>query len=106
MPLKISLAHSLVNQPSIHNQSAQGSFLNKKKCEIDVYYRVYSGDMMQFGASTRKYLVNGPDSQLPPEYESENTVKFRQQLMLKTLKAEEKKRKREEEVSGSFSVCC
>lgn len=79
--------------------SAQGTFLNKKKCDKDTYHRVYVGDMIKFGASTRQYILNGPEDQRPPEYESENVVELRRKIEEKN--AERAKRKEEEDNEGS-----
>ena len=80
--------------------SAQGSYINKSKCEIGTYYRCYVGDILRFGASSRQYLVCGPEEQRPEEYDSENMIKYRQKLALQSEKALEKKKKEE---SGDFA---
>ena len=78
--------------------SAQGSFLNKKRCEKDTYYRVYVGDMMKFGGSTRQYILNGPEDQRKEEYESQNTIELRKKIEEKN--AEYARRKEEESTAG------
>lgn len=100
----ISRVHAVLNYRDdgalmlLDLQSAQGSMLNKKRCDSDNYYRVYVGDMLQFGASTRKYIVGGPEEQRPAEYNSENMEKYRQHLQEKTQKAA--KKKKVEEING------
>ena len=71
-------------------QSAQGTFINKKKCDPHTYYRVLVGDIVTFGASTRKYIMNGPSDQQPAEYNSTGMVQYRAALQARTKAAEEK----------------
>jgi pSer/pThr/pTyr-binding forkhead associated (FHA) protein len=71
--------------------SAQGSFLNKKKLEIDTYLKVNVGDMLAFGVSTRLYIVEGPAEEMPSEYDSTNTKLYRQKLLQHTANVEAKK---------------
>jgi hypothetical protein len=72
--------------------SVQGSFINKKPLEKDTYYRLFVGDIIKFGGSSRSYVVLGPESQQQPEYDSENLQKYRQQLQDQTKKLEIKKK--------------
>lgn len=60
--------------------SGLGTYLNKKKIDPDNYHRVYVGDMIKFGESTRLYVVCGPESESLPEYDSENMRKYRENL--------------------------
>ena len=64
--------------------SAQGTFINKKKCDPKTYYRVLVGDIVTFGASTRKYIMNGPSEQQPEEYNSAGMVEYRAKLQART----------------------
>lgn len=61
--------------------SQHGTMVNKKTILPNVYQRVYVGDIIQFGASTRKYLLNGPNSQRLEEYDSANLRNYRNQLV-------------------------
>ena len=45
------------------NNSAHGTSINKKVIEKGIHHRLYVGDMIKFGASTRLYIVNGPENQ-------------------------------------------
>lgn len=47
--------------------STHGTFVNREKVEAGKYVELHVGDSIQFGTSTRMYLVNGPDELLPPE---------------------------------------
>lgn len=64
--------------------SAQGTQLNKSPCEKDTYYRVYVGDMIRFGASTRKYIVAGPEEHRKEEYNSANMENYREKLAIRS----------------------
>eukprot|EP01032_Pedospumella_encystans_P021033 gene21033-23874_t len=81
--------------------SAQGTLLNKKPCEKDSYYRVYVGDLLKFGASTRQYIVSGPEEHRKPEYDSVNMEIYRDKLA--TRSAEIKKKLEKEEEKNVFS---
>ena len=70
--------------------SAQGTFVNKKQLEKDVYQRLYVGDILKFGCSTRMYIVNGPDEQLRQEYDSIGMQKYREKLTDNSNKIKEK----------------
>ena len=75
--------------------SAQGTYVNKKLCLTRVYQRMYVGDIMAFGASTRKYIVCGPESAMPPEYDSENMQQYRLNLARQSNKLETLKKNEE-----------
>ena len=75
----------------------QGTFLNKKRCEKDIFYRVYVGDMIKFGCSTRQYIMCGPENQRQSEYESENTITMRTNIMIKSIELKKKMEDRESE---------
>lgn len=104
----ISRIHAVLNYRSdgslmlLDLNSAQGTYLNKSICEKNVYHRVYVGDIIKFGASTRKYIVNGPDEQRLPEYNSANLINLREKLQ---SRSQEIKRKLEQdnECSWGFS---
>lgn len=57
--------------------STHGTFLNKKKIEPRRYVELSVGDMFSLGSSTRRFLLNGPESMRPEEYESANLRKLR-----------------------------
>lgn len=67
-------------------QSAQGTFLNKTRCDPAVYYKLNVGDLIKFGASTRLYIVKGPDEERPGEYESANLAELREKLAKQEVK--------------------
>lgn len=104
----ISRIHAVLNYRNdgslmlLDLNSAQGTYLNKSICEKNVYHRVYVGDIIKFGASTRKYIVNGPDEQRLPEYNSTNLINLREKLQ---SRSQEIKRKieRDNECSWGFS---
>eukprot|EP01041_Mallomonas_annulata_P019412 gene19412-38734_t len=64
--------------------SAQGTLLNKKRCIQNVYQRLYVGDILRFGASSRQYILNGPQEDMPAEYDSANMQKYREQIVKKS----------------------
>lgn len=72
--------------------SAQGTIINKTmKCEVDTCYRLFVGDLVRFGTSSRQYIICGPDDQMRPEYDSANMQEYRKRLVSKSER-EEKKR--------------
>lgn len=71
--------------------SAHGTYVNKKACVHGVYQRIFVGDIIKFGASSRLYVVCGPQNEMPEEYDSENMQKYREQLSNKSSKAKEAK---------------
>ncbi len=74
--------------------SAQGTVINKKMCTKGDYHKLNVGDVMKFAASTRLYVVKGPDELQPIEYVSENLEKLRQKSeenMEKWKRQQEKK---------------
>lgn len=81
-------------------KSAQGSFINKSKCDGDKYYRLYVGDILRLGASTRQYIVGGPEEQRPPEYDSANMARYREHLAARSDKA---KQRAEQQEARSFA---
>ena len=81
-------------------KSAQGSFINKSKCDSDKYYRLYVGDILRLGASTRQYIVGGPEEQRPPEYDSANMARYREHLAAQSTKA---KQRAEQQEARSFA---
>lgn len=71
--------------------SAQGTFINKKACSREgVYERLYVGDMIKFGASTRQYVVQGPSQQSLEEYDSENLRAYRARLADTAARAQDR----------------
>jgi hypothetical protein len=71
--------------------SAQGTFVNKVQLEQGVYQRIYVGDILKFGQSTRLYVVKGPESQMKPEYDSENLQQMRKKLKERSVEVAKKK---------------
>lgn len=75
--------------------SAQGTLINKVACSRDTYYRLKVGDMIKFGASTRFYIVKGPNEDTPMEYDSENLRKLRREAEEREEATLKKKEERE-----------
>lgn len=75
----------------IDMNSAHGTFLNKKELNKSEYHRLFVGDFIKFGASTRSYIVQGPDNQRPNEYDSENMKVYRQKLAQRSADLKAKK---------------
>jgi hypothetical protein len=104
----ISRIHAVLNYRNdgslmlLDLNSAQGTYLNKSICEKNVYHRVYVGDIIKFGASTRKYIVNGPDEQRLPEYNSANLINLREKLQSRSQEIK-RKLERDNECSWGFS---
>lgn len=68
----ISRVHSVFQQGKNHLYiydlgSTHGSFLNKKQVPAFQYERVYNGDLLEFGKSSRTYFVNGPEDEVRPQ---------------------------------------
>lgn len=57
--------------------SVQGTYVNKERVDARQHRKLHVGDLLRFGASTRLYIVSGPDELRPPEYDSENMQRFR-----------------------------
>lgn len=68
-------------------QSAQGTFVNKKKVPPLSYERLRVGDMVRFAASSRLYVVCGPAELMPPEYDSANVRKVREKVVALSAQA-------------------
>jgi pSer/pThr/pTyr-binding forkhead associated (FHA) protein len=71
--------------------AGNGSYINKKACSSGVYHRVYVGDVIKFGESTRLYLVEGPEEQRPGEHDSANMRAYRSHLSDHSKKIEKDK---------------
>lgn len=71
--------------------STHGSFVNKNRIPARTYVRCRVGYMLQFGASTRRLILQGPDSDAEPE--SEMTItEMREEKHRKVLAAIEERR--------------
>lgn len=83
--------------------STHGSFVNKMRVPPKTYIRLRVGYMLKFGASTRNYILQGPN--FDEEAESELTITEMKELRLKKEQErkdkliEEEKRKEAEGVS-------
>jgi len=49
--------------------SSHGTFLNKERMPPNEYVPLHVGDLFHLGASSRRYIFNGPDDLKPPEAE-------------------------------------
>ena len=78
-------------------RSAQGTTVNKQPMEPNHFERLFVGDIVRFGASTRMYLVQGPENQMKPEYDSENMQAYRDKLQKRSAEA----KRRAEEAEGA-----
>lgn len=87
--------------------STHGSFVNKMRVPPKTYIRLRVGYMLKFGASTRSYILQGPN--FDEEAESELTITEMKELRLKKEQerkdklAEEEKRKEAEGVSWGMA---
>lgn len=87
--------------------STHGSFVNKMKVPPKTYVRVRVGYMLKFGASTRMYILQGPN--FDEETESELTITEMKELKLKKIQEqqdkleEEEKRKEEQGISWGMA---
>lgn len=87
--------------------STHGSYVNKMRVPSKTYIRVRVGHMLKFGASTRSYILQGPE--FDEEAESELSVTEIKQLRiqkeheLKEKIAAEEKRKESEGVSWGMT---
>jgi pSer/pThr/pTyr-binding forkhead associated (FHA) protein len=84
--------------------SAQGTQLNKQLCDKNTYYRVYVGDMIKFGASTRKYIVLGPETHSREEYNSAGMETYRTKLAERSAEIQAKLDKEEERNAFSWGM--
>jgi hypothetical protein len=55
--------------------SAHGTFVNKQQIPPHEYIELHVGDMIRFGASTRYYILNGPEH-LRPKEQSKNIQRY------------------------------
>lgn len=67
--------------------STHGSFVNKMKVPSKTYIRVRVGYMLKFGASTRTYILQGPDC----DGEAESTLTITEMKQIKLQKQLEQK---------------
>lgn len=87
--------------------STHGSFVNKMRVPPKTYIRLRVGYMLKFGASTRSYILQGPN--FDEEAESELTITEMKELRRKKEQerkekiAEEEKRKEAEGVSWGMA---
>ena len=77
------LQHSSTGMKLLDWNSAQGTFINKMRVESGVYIDLNVGDVIKFAASSRLYVVCGPEDLKPPEYDSENIRKLREKSELR-----------------------
>lgn len=87
--------------------STHGTFVNKMKVPPKTYVRLRVGYMLKFGASTRNYILQGPN--FDEEAESVLTITEMKELKLKKIQEqrqklqEEEKRRENEGVSWGMS---
>jgi pSer/pThr/pTyr-binding forkhead associated (FHA) protein len=80
--------------------SVQGTFHNKIQLSPGVYQRLYVGDIIKFGASTRFYIVCGPETEQVEEYDSANMQAYRDNV---AKREKELKEKHENEANSGIS---
>ena len=83
-------------------RSAQGTSVNKVPLEPNRFERLFVGDIVRFGASTRMYLVHGPDDQRKPEYDSANLQAYREKLVRRSAEAIRRRADAEEDEGVSW----
>lgn len=71
--------------------SAQGTKVNKKPIAPNEFVLIHVGDILSFAASTRLYIVNGPEELRPEEYDSANVQAFRASLVQRSERAASRK---------------
>lgn len=83
--------------------SAQGTKVNKKPIAPHEFVLVHVGDILSFAASTRLYIVNGPEDLRPEEYDSANVQAYRASLVQRSERAASRQaaEAREEEAEAS-----
>ncbi|XP_065325299.1 kanadaptin-like isoform X2 [Gordionus sp. m RMFG-2023] len=57
-------------------RSTHGTYLNKNKLEPQRYYRLHVGYVIKFGASSRLYILNGPNEDQEQEYDNIEVAKL------------------------------
>jgi hypothetical protein len=77
-------------------KSAHGTYVNKAAMTEGVYQRLYVGDFVKFGASSRSYIVGGPEIHRQQEYDSANMQVYRKKLVERTAAVESKKKDEED----------
>jgi hypothetical protein len=87
--------HENGNLMIIDMGSAHGTFINKQEIKKDEFHQLKVGDFLKFGASTRSYIVKGPENLRPEEYDSENMRTYRKKLLEKSTELQTKKQNEE-----------
>jgi hypothetical protein len=73
--------------------STHGTYVNKVKIGTPLQYRrLYVGDVIKIGASSRLLIVKGPEAHAPPEYDSANLRRLREMSEEKTALSKSKKK--------------
>ncbi|RYH28409.1 FHA domain-containing protein [archaeon] len=80
--------------------SAQGVVINKKPCEKDKHIKLNVGDVIKIAASTRLYVVKGPEELMPTEYDSANLETMRKKSEGKIEQWKKQKQNRDEVTWG------
>uniref|UniRef100_A0AAV1VAY1 FHA domain-containing protein n=1 Tax=Peronospora matthiolae TaxID=2874970 RepID=A0AAV1VAY1_9STRA len=83
-------------------RSTHGCYVNKRRVPAEDFVRLHIGDVLVFGESTRLYVVCGPAELLPPEYESANLTKLRENLDERRSVQDDRKQLEERGVSWGF----
>ncbi|GAB5033991.1 smad fha domain-containing protein [Nannochloropsis oceanica] len=102
----ISRVHAVVQfrkkDDTLHVQdlgSTHGTFVNKQRLPAREWQPLLVGDLLQFGQSTRLYLVTGPEALARPEVEEEELQAYRVERG-KVRAWREGRRRRKEEQEG------
>lgn len=80
--------------------SAQGTFINKRMLEKQVFSKVNVGDVIKFAQSTRIYVVKGPEEEIPAEYNSANLEQLRREAEEREQVAKRERERREQLDTG------
>lgn len=70
-------------------ESVHGTFLNKKRVESSSFVKLYSGDLVKFGASSRLYIIHGAAERDFSSVKSKSVQGQEQKVMIKSVEEED-----------------